>query len=278
MLIFNVTESLSLIIGADMSFMEKIAFGLLGFVAFTYAGGAASFVAKKSNTGEFPYSETTQQEFMKDCSENANEWVCGCVLARLQGSYSEKEYLKLDASLQKGHEDYDFVSFLSNSVEECDGVYEAMASLITEEEAMAYIDNWFKTVKRKDAIKNCPSEMKDFYGKKEAEKVCGCVYDRMAKDKNRLAQVIMEEGYPDDKEKWGLDYLVECVPDKFTPEMEKNFIKFMNERGIPRSSSQCILKSLKKEYSLKSFIASAKENMDLFTLIFTRLATKCLVE
>lgn len=32
----------------------------------------------------------------------------------------------------------------------------------------------------------------------------------------------MEEGYPDDKEKWGLDYLVECVPDKFTPEMEKN--------------------------------------------------------
>ena len=34
MLIFNVTESLSLIIGADMSFMEKIAFGLLGFVAW----------------------------------------------------------------------------------------------------------------------------------------------------------------------------------------------------------------------------------------------------
>lgn len=96
------TESLSLIIGTDMSFMEKIAFGLLGFVAFSYAGGAASFVAKKSNTGEFPYSETTQQEFMKDCSENANEWVCGCVLARLQGSYSEKEYLKLMSACRKG--------------------------------------------------------------------------------------------------------------------------------------------------------------------------------
>lgn len=96
------TESLSLIIGTDMSFMEKIAFGLLGFVAFSYAGGAASFVAKKSNTGEFPYSETTQQEFMKDCSENANEWVCGCVLARLQGSYSEREYLKLMPACRKG--------------------------------------------------------------------------------------------------------------------------------------------------------------------------------
>lgn len=278
MLIFNVTECLSLIMGIDMNFMEKIAFGLLGFVAFTYAGGAASFVAKKSNTGEFPYSETTQQAFIRECSENANKWVCGCVLARLQGSYSEKEYLKHDADLQKGREDYDFVSFLSKSVEECDEEFETEALRITEEEAKAYIDNWIKTVKRKDAVKNCPSEMKVFYGKKEAEKVCGCVYDRMAKDKKRFAQVIMEEGYPDDNDKWGLDYVVECVPDKFTPEMEKNFIKLMNEHGIPKSMSQCILKSLKKEYSLKSFVASAKENMDLFTLIFTMLATKCLVE
>ena len=62
MLIFNMTECLSLIMGIDMNFIEKIAFGLLGFVTFTYAGGAASFVAKKSNTGEFPYSETTQQD------------------------------------------------------------------------------------------------------------------------------------------------------------------------------------------------------------------------
>lgn len=261
-----------------MSFMKKIAFGLLGFAAFTYAGGAAAFVAKKSNTGEFPYSEATQQTFIKDCSENANEWVCGCVLARLQGSYSEKEYLKFDADLQKGYEDYDFMSFLSKSVEECDAEYETAASQITEEDAKAYVDNWIKNIKRKDFVKNCPTEMKEFYGKKEAEKVCGCFYDRMVKDKERFARVVIEEGYPDDKEKWGLDYVLECVPDKFTPEMEKNFIKLMNQQGVPKSLSQCILKTLKKEYSLKSFVASSKENKDLATLIFTMVASKCLVE
>ena len=261
-----------------MSFTKNIVFELLGFAAVAYAGGAAAFVAKKSNTGEFPYSEATQQAFIKDCSENANEWVCGCVLARLQGSYSEKEYLKLDADLQKGYEDYDFMSFLSKSVEECDSEYEEAASQITEEDAKAYVDNWMKTVKRKDAINNCPSKMKDFYGKKEAEKVCGCVYDHMAKDKNRFAKVIVEKGYPDDNDMWGLDYVVECIPDKFTPEMEKNLVKFMNQNGVPKSISQCILKSLKKEFSLKSFVASAKENMDLLTITFTKLATKCLVE
>lgn len=261
-----------------MSFMKKAVFGLLGLAVVAYAGGAAAFVAKNSNTGEFPYSEATQQAFIKDCSENASEWVCGCVLAKLQGSYSEKEYLKLDVELQKGNEDYDFVSFLSKSVNECDEEYEIAASQITEEDAKAYVDNWMKSVKRKDFVKNCPSEMKEFYGKKDAEKVCGCFYDRMVKDKERFARVVMEEGYPDDKDKWGLDYTIECIPDKFTPEMEKNLIKIMNQHGVPKSISQCILKSLKKEYTIKSFVASAKENMDLFTAIFTMLASKCLVE
>ena len=196
----------------------------------------------------------------------------------MQGSYSEKEYLKLDVELQKGNEDYDFVSFLSKSVNECDEEYEIAASQITEEDAKAYVDNWMKTVKRRDAVNNCPSKMKEFYGKKEAEKVCGCMYDRMAKDKNRFVRVIVEEGHPDDNDNWGLDYTIECIPDKFTPEMEKNLIKIMNQHGVPKSISQCILKSLKKEYTIKSFVTSAKENMDLFTAIFTMLASKCLVE
>jgi hypothetical protein len=66
-----------------MSFVKKAILELLGFAVIAYAGGAAAFVAKKSNTGEFPYSEATQQAFIKDCSENASEWVCGCVLAKL---------------------------------------------------------------------------------------------------------------------------------------------------------------------------------------------------
>lgn len=115
-------------------------------------------------------------------------------------------------------------------------------------------------------------------GKKKRKKFVDAFYDRVIKDKNRFAQVIIEEGYPEDKKMWGLDYVVECVPDKFTPEMEKNLVKYMNQNGVPKSISQCILKSLKKEFSLKSFVASVKENMDLLTITFTKLAAKCLVE
>lgn len=258
--------------------VKLLLIGLLFAAAYAMAGGAASFVAKKSNTGEFAFSEATRQAFLKDCSENANEWVCGCVLGRLQGSYSEKEYLKLDDDLQNGYGDYNFTSFLSDAVNACDKEYEEASSAITEEEAKTYVDNWVKSVKKKDFISGCPIEMQSFYGKKDAEKICGCMYDRLVKNKKRFAEVIMEEGYPSDDKTWGLNLVVECVPDKFTPEMEKNFLKLMNQYGLPKSMGQCILKEFKKEYSLKSFVASAKNSLEMIPLIFTMLASKCVVE
>ena len=258
--------------------VKLLLIGLLVAAAYAVAGGTASFVAKKSKTGEFAFSEPTRQAFLKDCSTNANESVCECVLGRLQGSYGEKEYLNLDVELQHGYENYDFTEFLSKAVAACDEEYEAAASRISEEDAKVFVEKWVKTVKKKDFVSECPLEANAFYGKKDAEKICGCIYDRLTKDKKRFEQVIMDEGYPDDVERWGVDYIVDCVPDKLSPEMEKNFVKYMNQNGVPKTLAQCILKTFKKEYSLKSFIASAKNNEDLFTLVFTLLASKCLVE
>lgn len=261
-----------------MHFMKNIIFGLLGLAAVAYAGGAAAFVAKKSNTGEFPYSEATQQAFIKDCSENASEWICGCVLARLQGSYSEKEYLKLDADLRKGHEDYNFMSFLSKSVEECDEEYETAASQITEEEAKAYVDTLLKYLKKKDYLSECSTDFQTFHGNKGANKICGCIYDRIVKDKSRLIQVVLKEGFPENNDEWGMEYVLECVPDKFTPEIEKNFIKLMNQNGAPKSVSQCMLNVIKKEYSLKAFAIAARKDKDKLFPALMLLASKCFVK
>ncbi len=261
-----------------MSFVKKAILGLLGFAVIAYAGGAAAFVAKKSNTGEFPYSEATQQTFMKDCSENANEWVCECVLVKLQGSYSEKEYLKLDAALQKGNEDYDFVSFLSKSVNECDEEYEAAASQITEEEAKAYVDTLLKYLKKKDYLSECSADFQTIHGNKGANKICGCIYDHIVKDKSRLVQVVLKEGSPENNDEWGMEYVLECVPDKFTPEIEKNFIKLMNQNGAPKSVSQCMLNVIKKEYSLKAFAVAARKEKDKLLPALMLLASKCFVK
>lgn len=252
--------------------------GLLFAAVYAVAGGAASFVAKKSNTGEFAYSEATQQAFLKDCSENANEWVCGCVLARLQGSYSEKEYLRLDAEMRRGDQNYKFTSFLSDAVTACDKEYEEAASTITEEEAKAYVDEWLKTTKRKDYVDEIPPRLMDAFGKNIARKMRGCVYDVIAKDRERFVQIVMEEGYPENNKMWGVNYVLDCIPDKFTPEIEKHFIKFLNQRGMPKSLSQCVLNFIKKEYSLKSLVASSIDGPDRFALFFEKAAYMCLGE
>ena len=258
--------------------VKLLLIGLLFAAVYAVAGGAASFVAKKSNTGEFAFSEATQQAFLKDCSENANEWVCGCVLGRLQGSYSEKEYLRLDAEMQKGYQDYDFTSFLSNAVTACDEEYEATASQITEEEAKAYVDKWVKTTKRRDFVDEIPPQLMEAFGKNTARKIRGCVYDNIVKDRERFVQTVMEEGYPEDNKMWGINYALDCIPEKFTPEIEKAFIKLLNERGLPKSISQCIMKSIKKEYTMKSIFAGMIADKELFVAMFTMYATKCAVE
>ncbi len=258
--------------------VKLLLIGLLFAAAYAVAGGAASFVAKKSNTGEFAFSEATQQAFLKDCSENANEWVCGCVLARLQGSYSENEYLKLDAELRKGYQDYDFTSFLSNAVTACDEEYEAAASQITEEEAKAYVDTLLKYLKKRNFLLECSPGYLDLYGSKGANKICGCIYDRMVKDKSRLVQVVLEDGYPEYNDDWGLSYCLECIPDNFTPEIERNFIKLMNQQGIPKSLSRCFLNTIKKEFSLRTFALAARNNKEKLTAMLTMVGAKCVLE
>ena len=258
--------------------VKLLLIGLLFAAAYAVAGGAASFVAKKSNTGEFAFSEATQQAFLKDCSENANEWVCGCVLGRLQGSYSEKEYLRLDAEMQRGDQDYNFTSFLSDAVTACDKEYEEASSVITEEEARAYVDKWVKTTKRRDVVDEIPPQLMEAFGKNTARKIRGCVYDNIVKDRERFVQTVMEEGYPEDNKMWGINYALDCIPEKFTPEIEKAFIKLLNERGLPKSISQCIMKSIKKEYTMKSIFAGMIADKELFVAMFTMYATKCAVE
>ena len=106
-----------------MNLFKKIVFGLIVFVSFTYAGGAASVIARKSKTKNFSYSLETQSFFMADCARGANEYICRCVLNKLQQNYSEITYLKLDADLRKNIDHSDFVSFLSDAAGICDFEY-----------------------------------------------------------------------------------------------------------------------------------------------------------
>ena len=261
--------------------MKKLAFllsVLLSAGSVFAAGGAASLVAKKSETRNFAYSEATRQNFIRDCSESASEQVCGCVLDKLQREYSEKEYLKLDASLQKGYDNASFVDFISSAVEVCDEEYANSMPKVSLEEANAYAERVLKDFPKKEYLSECSVGFKDFFGEKVANKVCTCTYDRVFGNKAALANVVMTKGYPDDNPHWARDYIVGCIPEKMTPEIEKNLIIYLNQSGLPKSTSKCIVDVIKKEYSLKAFVLATTRDSYGFTAFFTSIASKCLTE
>lgn len=88
-----------------------------------YATSTASLVAKKSNTKGYSYSKSTRLAFIRECSENANQNICYCVLDKIQQQYSEKQYLKLDADLRKNIDHPAFIAFISDAANTCDEEY-----------------------------------------------------------------------------------------------------------------------------------------------------------
>ncbi|SIO28315.1 AgmX/PglI C-terminal domain-containing protein [Fibrobacter sp. UWB11] len=263
-----------------------------------YAGGTASLVAKKSSTKGYTYSKSTRSTFIQECSENANQDICYCVLDIIQQQYSEKQYLKFDADLRKNIKHNDFISFISFAAEICDAEYtvnnideqalkdylnENQSSKLTEEEANEYVNIFLKDVSKKNFVSNCAPAAKDFYGEKTASQVCGCAYDHIVSDVPRFTQFIMNNGYPDgtDTSTWGKEYMYECAPEKFTPEMKKNLINLMNQKGVPQSVGTCFVKVIEKEYSVQAFITAAKDYFEkdpVFMKYLNERISTCLIE
>lgn len=240
------------------------------FSAFVFADGAASLVGKSSKVKNYTYSPMLKFEFMNDCSENANRDVCECVLEKLQLRYSEETYQKLDSDLRRGMEHPDFVKYISDASTECDLAVKspetelpvesdfsqdlpAPAVGVSEAEATEFVNNFKKNFPKKNFVKECVKPMKNFLGNAASQKLCCCAYDKMLSDKPRFIDMVMRQGYPEQNSFWGAEFKLECLPENFTPDIEKNMVNFVNERVFSLSMARCLVTAFKKEYSLKSF-------------------------
>jgi hypothetical protein len=242
--------------------------GILLASAVAYAGG---------------YSEPTRKAFMQDCTQGANEKECLCVLDKLQNQYSEKAFSNYYSGMRKGAGDADFLTFMVSAATGCvltsgdEGeLFNAASTELSEEDIKLLFDTIKQQMPKKDFVQGCAPEAKDVIGDKMAREVCGCAYDRMVADYDSFVKMVKEEGMPGTSDKWGADYVIECVPEKFTPEVEQHLIKYLNQQGIPLSTSQCLLNVLKKEYTLRAFIAASVKNSESFQLILMGLVTKCM--
>lgn len=276
--------------------------GYFLFVSFlsvlAFADGAASLVGKNSRTKNYTYSPSLKFQFVHDCSENANQEVCKCVLDKLQLRYSEEQYQDLDSDLRRGIDHPEFVKYISESSAECDasvklteaefsdkGVPEQDSPVtavgVSEAEATEFVNNFRKNFPKKDFVKECSKTTNDFLGKATLQKVCGCAYDRMLSDKPRFIDMVMRQGFPERNHSWGDEFKLDCVPEKFTPDIEKRMIDFLNERGLPLSAARCMVATLKKEYTLRSFLKAAvnsqeEEKQKGLVAILMMGALKCL--
>lgn len=249
------------------------------FSAFVFADGAASLVGKSSKVKNYTYSPMLKFEFINDCSENANREVCECVLEKLQLRYSEETYQKLDSDLRRGIEHPDFVKYISDASTECDLAVKSLetelpvesdflkdspapAVGVSEAEATEFVNNFKKNFPKKDVVKECAKTTKKFFGTAASQKVCGCAYDKMLSDKPRFIDMVMRQGYPEQDSSWGAEFKLDCFPEKFTPDIEKNMINFINEQGLPLSVARCMVATLKKEYTLRSFMKAVVNSQE----------------
>lgn len=263
------------------------------FSAFVFADGAASLVGKSSKVKNYTYSPILKFEFMNDCSENANRDVCECVLDKLQLRYSEETYQKLDSNLRRGMEHPDFVKYISDASTECDLAVKspeteppaesdfsqdlpAPAVGVSEAEATEFVNNFKKNFPKKNFVKECVETTSKFFGPAALQKSCGCAYDKMLSDKPRFIDMVMRQGYPGQNSSWGAEFKLDCLPEKFTPEIEKNMVNFLNEVGIPLSAAKCIIATTKKEYSLKSFAKAVFNSQESMAAMLMMGSLKCL--
>jgi TonB family protein len=103
--------------------MEYSLIGLLAAAVYAQAGGAASVVAQKSKTKGFSYSYETEEIFMNECSQGANQRVCRCVFGKIKQQYSETDYWRLENDLRRNVDHPEYISYLTESVEQCDAEY-----------------------------------------------------------------------------------------------------------------------------------------------------------
>jgi hypothetical protein len=229
------------------------------------------------------YSGPTRKAFMQDCTREANEKECLCVLDQLQGKYSEKVYLAYNADMQEGNGDMEFISFMMSAATGCvlasEDVGDALAEgsgELSDDDMKLLFNAIKKDLPKKDFVKGCAPEAKVFFGEKMANSVCGCAYDRVVGDFDRFAKMVKEEGAPGASNAWGADYIIECTPEGYSPDVEKNLLKLLNENGVPKSVGQCFLKTLEKEYTLRALVAASVKNSEAFQMIIMGLAMKCM--
>lgn len=257
------------------------------------ASGAAAVVAKTAGKS---YSEPTRREFLKGCQENVEAPICECVLQKLSAKYDENKFKDLERQLSIGIEDPDYVNFIVNATTECGAAYDGGSKNspqdkgsqgglniagyeVSAEEMMILMAMLQSPMLKDNFVQSCTVESMEWLGANQADKTCKCAYDRLIKDNTLLTKMLMESGDGElaNFDKWGFILVEPCLPKQFPAEMDNAFIKECMKAGdVKKATCECVLKSIKKDYNVKSLIKTSFEEPKKIELDMTLKAAQCL--
>ncbi|MCQ2091253.1 MAG: hypothetical protein MJY85_01095 [Fibrobacter sp.] len=266
----------------------------------TYAAsGAAAVVARAAGKG---YSETTRQEFMNGCLEGVDAPVCECVLKKLEGKYDENAFKSLEQALSLGIEDKNYVDFIVNSTTECSALVDGIAPAdqlpadqpppssvkttsfggiqVTDEEIMFLKVMLQSPFMKKTFVQTCAASATEWLGATQSSKTCSCAYDKLSKDP-KVVDKILSAGSTDlsDFGTWGFGFIEPCLPKQFPKEMDNAFLKECMKSGdVKKPTCECVLKTIKKDYSVKSLLKEVFEDSKKLEMDLLTKATKCLAK
>ena len=248
----------------------------------------ASIMANAQNRG---YSAPTRDKFLKSCKEGVEAPICDCVLKKLEAKYDEATFNKYESELAKGKEDASYVNFIVQSTTDCGESLDAASAAQNQGSASAGIGlapedlMIFKAILqspmfRDNFVQSCTVQSMEWLGANQADKSCNCAFDRLIKDDKFIGGVIGSmgaDGSDFNIDKWGYDFIEPCLPKQFPAEMDNAFIKECLKAGdANKATCECVLKSIKKDYSVRSLMKTAIEDEKKLELDITLKAAQCL--
>ena len=247
----------------------------------------ASIMANAQNRG---YSAPTRDKFLKSCKEGVEAPICDCVLKKLEAKYDEATFNKYESELAKGKEDAAYVNFIVQSTTDCGEALDASAAQnqgsasaglgLAPEDLMIFKAILQSPMFKDNFVQSCTLQSMEWLGANQADKSCNCAFDRLIKDDKFIGGVIGSMGADESDfniDKWGYDFIEPCLPKQFPAEMDNAFIKECLKSGdANKATCECVLKSIKKDYSVRSLMKTAIEDEKKLELDITLKAAQCL--
>jgi hypothetical protein len=129
-------------------------------------------------------------------------------------------------------------------------------------------------------VQSCAAQSAEWLGTVQADKSCRCAFDLVTKNPDlisKIAGAVSSDGTGVDFEKLGFDMVEPCLPQEYPPEADKAFVKeCLKQSDVDKATCECVLKSIKGSYTVRSLMKAAFDNRKLLETDITLKTAQCL--